>query len=105
MKSAIEVIFSALDHRQAEGEHQDRADIDAEIFEPPLRRQADTAEIGPGCAVDSKTQRIDERPAMLRRARLSRSAVAIARHCEKQQQVGEGYRCDDRSREHAPSMA
>ena len=52
------------DHRHAEREHQDRADIDAGKFQPALGGEPDAAEIGPGGAINRKAQRIDQRPAL-----------------------------------------
>ena len=89
--------------RHSDREHQDRPDIDRREFQAAVGGEPDPAEIGPGGAIDREAQRIDDRPPAFRDAVHTALPVAVAGHCEEQQQIGEGRGKDDPSRKHASS--
>ena len=51
---------NALQKRPAKGKNQDRPDVDRQEIKARARGDADTAEIGPGGAIDAKRQGIDK---------------------------------------------
>ncbi len=74
-------------HSQREGE--DRAGIDAEKFKPAFGGKTHATKIGPGCAIDRKAERVDDRPPLVGSGLASSLAVAVTRYCKEQQNIGE----------------
>ncbi len=94
----------ALQKRPAKGENQDRPDIDRQEIKTRARGDADTAEIGPGGAVDAERQGIDEGAGRAGFSPVGGLSPQVAT-ANRPPEIGQSEEEDHPALQHGPSLA